>query len=199
MLAGQAVEVLRLLELEELKMANRLRCSALAFLTVVTVVSAFPITSASGQDYFRYPPYGSLRGHMVRRDGLFHVERYRWGNGLTPQGAAVLTSGIEAFAPIVPVLVTGGVGREANGQRRDYESRDSETRTCTLPESYIVEQRRANDLLVRTARLVDPNFSEQPSQPGSQSGVQPPPPAALPPISDLLRRYGASDAESLDQ
>ena len=171
-------------------MANRLRCSAMAFLAIVTVVSAFPAASASGQDYFRYPPYGSLRGHMVRRDGLFHVERYRWGNGLTPQGATVLTSAIDAFAPIVPVLVSGGVGREANGQSRDYESRDSETRTCTLPDSYIVEQRRANDLLARTARLVDPNFSAGSSQ-GSTSTVSPQ--TDLPSVNDALKQYRAPE------
>jgi len=88
-----------------------------------------------------------LRGHYMRRDGLFHVERARWGGGITPQGAAVLMHGIDVFGPIVG----GIVGREAAADR------GAETRATTraaLPQEYIVEQRRANDLLERTAALV---------------------------------------------
>jgi hypothetical protein len=86
------------------------------------------------------------RTHYVRRDGLFHVEKYRTGNGLTPAGAGVLTAGINAFAPIVGSLV----GRAAPP---DETSRD--TPRALLPDDYIEEQRRANDLLERTARLVN--------------------------------------------
>jgi len=124
---------------------------ALVFATIATMCH-----SASAQ----------WRTHYVKRDGLFHVEKYHTGNGLTPVGGEVLMTGITAFAPIVGSLV----GREAP---RDEATRD--TPRALLPDDYIVEQRRANDLLERTAHLVN--------YPSSGSGVsdqRPPTPGLVP-------------------
>ena len=40
------------------------------------------------------------RGRYVRRDGLFHVEKYHWGNGITPTGALVINHALDVLAPI---------------------------------------------------------------------------------------------------
>jgi len=103
------------------------------------------------------------RTHYVRRDGLFHVEKYHTGNGLTPVGGQVLMTGITAFAPIVGTLA----GREAP---QDEAARD--TPRALLPDDYIEQQRRANDLLERTAQLVNfvPSGNGGPIPPAPQQG-----------------------------
>ena len=87
--------------------ANAKSVLALFVLTVAAFV--WPQRRVGGS--FSILLYGALRGRMVDRDGLFHVSKYRWGNGLTPEGAAVLTHAIDAAATIVPEFVTGGAGR----------------------------------------------------------------------------------------
>lgn len=158
------------------------------------------------QDYFRYPPYGAQRGRMVYRDGLFHSERYRWGNGLTPQGAQVLTHAIDVMGPLVPVIVGAATGREANEASRS-EPDCSASRSSRLEgmDHYAQEQARANDLLYRTARLADPNFPSSPAAsapaasapaaqlgPGNQTqgGTQLPPAGQL--IEQLKQQYGVT-------
>lgn len=85
------------------------------------------------------------RTKYFRRDGLFHVEKYHTGNGLTPVGGAVLTTGITQFAPIVGAAL----GRDTP------ESANRDATTVTLPQDYITELSRANELLKRTEALVN--------------------------------------------
>lgn len=87
------------------------------------------------------------RGHYVRRDGLFHVERAHWGGGITANGASVLSTGITAFAPVVGSLI----GRDA---AVEDTSKDRDVPRAVLGEEYEVEAQRARELLDRTARLV---------------------------------------------
>ena len=125
---------------------------------VVLVGSVFSLLSAESLAQLTYPPYGALRGRMVDRNGPFHVTRYRWGNGVTPQGAAMITDLGQTFAPMIPLLVTGGVGRGADDGTGDGQSRSVGARSLvefTAPADYVEEQRRANNLLERTAALVE--------------------------------------------
>ena len=86
---------------------NVKRCLAL----VVLAGSVFAVLSREGLAQLAYPPYGALRGRMVDRNGLLNVTRYRWGNGVTPQGAAMITDLGQAFAPPVasPALLAAGL------------------------------------------------------------------------------------------
>lgn len=102
---------------------------------------------------FQYPPYGAHRGRMVARDGIGHSVRYRWGNGLTPTGGAVLTSAIDAFAPAV--IAVAGRDFDSGADSRDAARGMDPAQLSRL----AAAQERANDLLVRTARLVDPTFA----------------------------------------
>jgi hypothetical protein len=105
----------------------------LALLAVSAIGGAFFPDVSLGQTAFQYPPYGALRGRMVSRDGVFRAQRYRWGNGITPQGAAFLTSAVNAVVPMIPTLITG----------RTSSSDD-----------YTDAQKEANSLLKRTERLL---------------------------------------------
>jgi hypothetical protein len=112
------------------------------------------------------------RTKYFRRDGLFHVEKYHTGNGLTPVGGEVLMAGITAFAPIVGTLA----GRDAPRDEAQREAPRDMPRAL-LPEEYIVEQRRANDLLERTANLVNwlPPAGGAPGPQPLQNGPSPGP------------------------
>lgn len=103
---------------------------------------------------FQYSPYGAQRGRMVARDGIGHSVRYRWGNGLTPTGGAVLTNAIDAFAPAL-IAVAGG-SRDLEAERR---SREADRSRATMRDRLAIAQEEANALLARTARLVDQEFT----------------------------------------
>lgn len=148
-----------------------LSCRMRLLLPLLTCVTLLGSGSLQAQDYFRYPPYGAQRGRMVYRDGLFHSERYRWGNGLTPQGAQVLTHAIDVVGPLLPVLVGGATGREADDGTRAGPDCSSRSAVSSI-DHYAREQARANELLARTAKLVDPNFQASPgSGIGGASGA----------------------------
>lgn len=127
----------------------------------------------SGQT-LQYPPYGSWRGRAVARQGLFHVQRYRWGSGLTPTGGAFLTSAVESLAPVLPVLVG-----------RDEASRSGAGRPLSSRDDYVRELRRANDLLERTQQLLTNNPTE-----GAEP-VDPPSDGRLTP-EEIEQRYGTN-------
>lgn len=166
---------------------NVKRCLAL----VVLAGSVLTLLSGECLAQLAYPPYGALRGRMVDRNGLLNVTRYRWGNGVTPQGAAMITDLGQAFAPMIPLLVTGGVGRGVDDGMNDGQSRSVSARSpvqFTAPADYVEEQRRANNLLERTAALVNAGT-------GVQTGGPVPPPQQSQPageasIDELLKRYG---------
>src|SRR5262245_65212513 len=70
---------------------------------------------------FAPPVQAQWRTRYVHREGLFHVEKYHTGNGITPTGAGVLIAGINAFAPIVGTVV----GRETPEDREAAAQRDA--------------------------------------------------------------------------
>lgn len=117
---------------------------------------------------FQFPPYGAQRGRMVARDGIGHSVRYRWGNGLTPTGGAVLSEAITAFAPAVVAFA----GRDAEVDA-DARSRDA-ARSATR-DRLAIAQEQANALLIRTARLIEPDFVASPPAPAGDAIVPPVP------------------------
>ena len=115
-----------------------------------------------------YPPYGAHRGRIVARNGFGHSIRYRWGNGLTPQGAAFLTSAVDALAPAVVALA----GRES-----DSEARSRAFERSAVWQDYTKAQNEANALLARTASLL----TNQPVavQTGAEGATEPLPDPSL--------------------
>ena len=103
---------------------------------------------------FQYPPYGAHRGRMVSRNGIGHVTRYRWGNGLTPTGGAVLTHAIDAFAPVL--MTVAGNPTDGNRSREETSARARDRQANWA--DYVKAQNEANNLLRRTASLLDPSF-----------------------------------------
>ena len=83
------------------------------------------------------------RTRYVRRDGLFHVEKYRTGNGITPVGGAVLTA-----------LITTAGDVAGNVLGKDVEEETPREIDDSWKQAYAEQQRKANDLLVRTSALV---------------------------------------------
>jgi len=100
------------------------------------------------------------RTHYVRRDGLFHVEKYHTGNGVTPQGANMIVGLGQAFAPIAGLAL---------GREEEQRSRDMPTQSDLA--AYNEELAKARDLLARTAHLVDSHIS---ATPPPATNVQPP-------------------------
>lgn len=129
------------------------------------------------QPFFYYPAYGSQRGRIVNREGpRVNRQKIRWGNGLTEYGASVLTHGIDILPSILPLLV-----KEADVPA------PKDAGPIELPPHYTVELKRANDLLIRSARLVGADISSPPTNGGS--GGIPEPPVPHPPVNveDAIR------------
>lgn len=123
---------------------------------------------------FQYPPYGAQRGRMVARSGLGHSVRYRWGNGLTPTGGAVITNAIDAFAPALIAVAGGSREFEFESRAREAEarSREADRARAQMRDRLAIAQEEANALLARTARLVDEDFAVTPS-PDPKPGEKP--------------------------
>jgi len=85
------------------------------------------------------------RTRYVKRDGLFHVEKYRTGNGLTDNGLALLLKVTEVAGPILE-----GVTRNAMAGTRDMDGTDSGGWEI----EYQEEQQRADELLERINGLL---------------------------------------------
>ncbi len=135
---------------------------------------------------FQFPPYGAQRGRMVARDGIGHSVRYRWGNGLTPAGAAVIGDAITAFAPAVVAIAGRDVDTDA-----DTRSRDA-ARSATR-DRLAIAQEQANALLVRTARLLEPDFEVfQPTPSGSGEVSEAPISTGVDPWPSVPDNAGAS-------
>jgi hypothetical protein len=145
--------------------------SRLAVYALLAAVFSGVYADSCEAQSFQYPPYGAWRGRMVARDGIGHSVRYRWGNGLTATGGAVLGQAIDAFAPVA--LAFAGRGEEDDSQARGDGS--------TIDRQALANaQNDANALLARTARLIDPTFqynatvSQTPTgQGGSGGGIAP--------------------------
>lgn len=90
--------------------------------------------------------HAQWRSRYLKRDGLFHVERYHTGNGLTSVGAGVLTTLITS----APGIIDSVQGRDLN----EPQEESSRAIDNSWKEHYAVEQQSANNLLERTARLV---------------------------------------------
>lgn len=119
--------------------------------SIVALVAGFVATQSAEAQW---------RTHYVRRDGLFHVEKYKTGNGLTPIGGAVLTTLIGA----TPDILNAAAGRDLDqDQSRGVDE--------SWKASYAEQQKAANDLLERTAALV----GYKPPV-GSQQNIDKPPP-----------------------
>lgn len=117
----------------------------------------------------QYPPYGSWRGRAVARQGLFNVQKYRWGGGITPTGGAVLTT----LIPVIPEIIGATVPfARDDSSTRDSASRDATSRPAFQQTSgwseYAAEQRRATDLLLKLDRLSGGNLS---TSGGANTGV----------------------------
>ena len=122
--------------------------------SVVVLLGVLSMESASAQT-LQYAPYGSLRGRAVARDGLFRVQKYHWGNGLTPQGASVLNTAIETVVPLIPTFLGREVESDASRSR-------NASRFAPMSENNA-EMERANELYARTQRLLgDSQASVQP-------------------------------------
>jgi len=110
------------------------------------ILLAGSFTEAAFAQTLQYAPYGSWRGRAVARDGLFRVQRYHWGSGVTPTGATVLNT----LIPVIPEIIGAATGRDADSR--------STSRGGPEPwkgwEDYAQAQREANALLERTAALV---------------------------------------------
>ena len=115
---------------------------------------------------FQYPPYGAQRGRMLSRDGIGHVTRYHWGNGLTPTGGAFLTSAVTELAPAF-LAFAGSRDFESDTRSRDSDARSRDiarAERSTTRDRLAIAQEEANDLLLRTARLLDDRFAAPNSQ-----------------------------------
>jgi hypothetical protein len=137
---------------------------------------------------FQYPPYGSLRGRMVHRDGLFHSTRYRWGNGLTPYGASVMIAGFQTAGQIIPAIVTGEINTNSDQpSTNNEEGRSTKNRAGELGDwcaEYAAEQKRATDALERVEELLRAVTGVKPSpKPATEPAATKPTPAADAPPS----------------
>jgi hypothetical protein len=89
------------------------------------------------------------RGHYVRRDGLFHTERMRWGGGMTANGASFMNNLVAGAVAVAPSIL----GKEEPS--REEPSREERSRDASWCADYAVQLQRANELLDRTASLVN--------------------------------------------
>jgi hypothetical protein len=137
--------------------------TAFARNTLLTLFASVLVLVMSG-DILAQSPW---RTHYVKRDGLFHVERYRTGNGITPNGSLVLTNAFDAFAPVVSAALSAGT-KEAPG--------DGTIRSVNWQDDYLKELKRADDLLERANRLLEGrlpvNQASSPHSPSSQEELK---------------------------
>lgn len=162
----------------------RIRMTQVSVLTLLMIGTAFLMASDANAQSFQYPPnYNAWRGRVVARDGHGYHVRYRWGNGLTNNGAAVITSGFETLVPVA----MAAVGRDVDNEARSRDAARDAARAADFA-GLAEQQRQANALLVATARLLDPSF-------------QAPAPAPLPPsppsLGSGLNNVGADPWPSL--
>jgi hypothetical protein len=118
-------------------------------IALIVLVASLAVAERASAQTLQYPPYGSWRGRAVARDGLFRVQRYRWGNGITPQGATVLTTLIPVIPDIIRVA-TNPLGAEdpaAAAERAGWSE-------------YAEEQKRATDVLLRLEKLAGSSLGE---------------------------------------
>src|SRR4051812_17701940 len=116
-------------------------------LTIIAVLFG-SLFVAEGVGYGQLP----LRGRYVRRDGLFHVERFRWGGGQTANGVA-------AISAIVPVLnnaiTTFGSGKGLDDEEVAKAAAAKSLESADTWRRYEEQQASANRLLAANAKLVN--------------------------------------------
>ncbi|MFM9068786.1 MAG: hypothetical protein ACKOUR_15860, partial [Planctomycetota bacterium] len=108
------------------------------FLLLIVVGLGF---SFGSEQAFAQAPW---RTHYVKRDGLFHVEKYRTGNGITNNGLVFLQTLTEAAAPVV-----AGLTRDLDAKIGQRELDNS------WEENYNSEQSRATEIYDRLIELRD--------------------------------------------
>lgn len=123
-------------------MKNRTYCLAFAVFALGLLATQDVLSQT-----LQYAPYGSWRGRAVARDGLFHVQRYHWGNGITPVGGSVLNT-------VIPVLADVGLAALGREGSRDVGA-SSRGSTWAGWDEYTKAQEEANALLKRTAALLN--------------------------------------------
>jgi hypothetical protein len=158
-------------------MYRRLAPALLIWLLIVLMSPAAVRSARAEQPFFYYPAYGAQRGRIVYRDGpRVNRQKIRWGNGLTEYGAQVLTHGIDILPSILPLFL----------KESDVPA-PKDAGPIELPPHYTAELKRANDLLIRSARLVGADISSPP--PNGGSGGTPEPPVPHPPVNveDAIR------------
>jgi hypothetical protein len=102
----------------------------------MVAVSLFLEGPASAQS--PWPAYGARRGHIRIVQGPFRtVYRIHWGNGLSPEGAAVLLAGIEAAEN----YFAGSAGEE-DGSRELAPKDRSPVQNSRSPVQRSVEKNR---------------------------------------------------------
>lgn len=124
------------------------------FLLLIVVGLSF---SFGGGQVFAQAPW---RSHYVKRDGLFHVEKYRTGNGITNNGLVFLQTVTEAAAPIVAGLTRD---LDAKSGRRELDN--------SWEESYNSEQTRATEIYDRLIELRDRWDATSASAPASTTSA----------------------------
>lgn len=124
------------------------------FLLLIVVGVSFCL---GGGQLFAQAPW---RTHYVKRDGLFHVEKYRTGNGITNNGLVFLQTVTQAAAPIV-----AGLTRDLDAKSGQRELDNS------WEESYNSEQSRAQEIYDRLIELRDRWDETSASAPASNTSA----------------------------
>ena len=102
------------------------------------------VNSVSAQ---AWQPYGSWRGRIVYRDGLFRTRRIWWYHGIMPTGALVFISAIENVPGIIDSVGTNLIREEVRREMRALErSKESERRRQECDEVLRISQESLREL-----------------------------------------------------
>lgn len=141
-----------------------MRPRTILLLVLLSLSGHFLAENASAQNPWRT--------RYVKRDGLFHVEKYRTGNGLTDNGLALLVKLTDAAQPII-----AGMAGDLLPGSRSMEGGDS----GEWVSDYENEQQRAEELLERINNLLqDEPVVEERALRSKQSAVNTKPAGADP-------------------
>lgn len=146
---------------------NRSRWIAIFFAATVVLAGglAQPQPAAGQNPFYYYPAYGAQRGKIVYRDGLLvNRQKIRWGNGLTPYGAAVLMHGFDVAGTVIPAVIGSGGGGSSpvdDGGSLGNESAEATQEKCEAA------LERTKELLENTQRICCRQNAEAAAQPAA--------------------------------